>query len=185
MTGSLAFWRTAFALAVHASSAVARLVRATEARFYDACLRETLTRPATESEREAQRRSFAYGQVAMHDPTITRAQVDAVADRLPSRDGEVLPDKTFRGVDDPERGSTVARSGGPGRQSTASSVPGDPPAASAEQLVPSGTAGTSSAAWSCLAGDLDGHDAGEIDERDLHDGEGWRVSRGQRNGWEA
>lgn len=79
-----AAWRTAFALAVHASSAVARLVRATEARFYDACLRETLTRPATESDLEAQRRSFAYGQVAMHDPTITRAQVDAIADTMPA-----------------------------------------------------------------------------------------------------
>ena len=81
---TLAFWRSAFALAVHASSAVARLVRATEARFYDACLREALTRPATESDLEAQRRSFAFGQVAMHDPTITRAQVDAIADTVPA-----------------------------------------------------------------------------------------------------
>lgn len=81
---TLAFWRSAFALAVHASSAVARLVRATEARFYDACLREALTRPATESDLEAQRRSFAFGQVAMHDPTITRAQVDAIADTMPA-----------------------------------------------------------------------------------------------------
>lgn len=81
---TLAFWRSAFALAVHASAGIARIVRATEARFYDACLREALTRPATESEREEQRRSFAYGQVAMHDPTITRAQVDAIADTMPA-----------------------------------------------------------------------------------------------------
>lgn len=125
----LAFWRSLFALAVHASARFPRLVpmavvEYVDRRFYAACLRETLTRPATESEREAQRRSFAFGQVAMHDPSITRAQVDAVADTMP-------------------------------------------------------------APWSCLAGDLDGHDAGENDERDLHDGEGWRVSRGQRNGWEA
>lgn len=136
MTGSLTFWRSAFALAIHAAARFPRLVPTAvveyvDRRFYNACLRESLSRAADEynasvAERdiEAQRRSWAYGQVAMHDPTITRAQVDAVADTMP-------------------------------------------------------------APWSCLAGDLDGHDAGEIDERDLHDGEGWRVSRGQRNGWEA
>ena len=85
----LAFWRSLFALTVHASARFPRLVpmavvEYADRRFYDACLRETLTRSATESELEAQRRSFAFGQVAMHDPTITRAQVDAIADTMPA-----------------------------------------------------------------------------------------------------
>lgn len=64
--------------------------------------------------------------------------------RPPSRSGEVTEPTTGPGIDDPERGPTVARSGGPGRQPTASSVPVAPPAASAEQLAPSGTAGVDS-----------------------------------------
>ena len=85
----LAFWRSLFALTVHASARFPRLVpmavvEYADRRFYDACLRETLTRSATESELEAQRRSFAFGQVAMHDPTLTRAQVDAIADTMPA-----------------------------------------------------------------------------------------------------
>lgn len=57
----------------------------------------------------------------------------------PSRTGETTKDDV-RGVDDPERGETVPRSGGAGWQPTASSAPASP-AASAEQLAPSGTAG--------------------------------------------
>lgn len=63
--------------------------------------------------------------------------------RFPSRDGEATGAERS-GVDDLERGQTVARSGETGWQPTASSVPGDPPAASAEQLAPSGTAGVDS-----------------------------------------
>jgi hypothetical protein len=125
----LTFWRSAFALAVHASAGIARIVRATEARFYDACLRETLTRPANLSDYhetgtlEAQRRSFAYGQVAMHNDTITRADVDRVADAM------------------------------------------------AEP-------------WACVAGDVEGHDAGTVDDHDLH-GDVLYPSSGGARGWEA
>lgn len=74
----------------------------------------------------------------------TTLPADDAGDDLPSRSGEVTERKTAPGIEDPERGSAVARSGGPGWQATTSSVPGDPPAASAEQLVPSGTAGVDS-----------------------------------------
>lgn len=36
----------------------------------------------TPGEREAQRRSFAYGNVSLENPRITRAAIDAQADRL-------------------------------------------------------------------------------------------------------
>lgn len=52
--------------------------------------------------------------------------------QLPIRTGETTKDGV-RGVDDPERGETVPRSGGAGRQPTASSAPG--------AAAPSGTAG--------------------------------------------
>lgn len=38
--------------------------------------------------------------------------------------------------------------------------------------------------WSCLAGDLDGHDAGTVDDHDLHGDDIWPSSAGAR-GWEA
>jgi hypothetical protein len=38
-------------------------------------------------QREAQRRSFAFGNVAMENPRVTRALVDARADELMNRDG--------------------------------------------------------------------------------------------------
>lgn len=81
-------------------------------------------------------------------PASPPQATDGPPDRLPSRDGEATLAKTAESADDPERGSTVARSGGPGRQATTSSVPGVPPAASAEQLAPSGTAGAISRAAS-------------------------------------
>jgi hypothetical protein len=36
----------------------------------------------TEAEKETQRRSFAYGNVHMHNPSVTRELVDEVADRM-------------------------------------------------------------------------------------------------------
>jgi ribosomal protein L16 Arg81 hydroxylase len=36
----------------------------------------------TEAEQEEHRRSFAYGNVALHNPSITRAMVDRVADDM-------------------------------------------------------------------------------------------------------
>lgn len=36
----------------------------------------------SDEEREAQRRSFAYGNVALHNPDVTRAMIDAAADKL-------------------------------------------------------------------------------------------------------
>ena len=86
---TLTFWRSLFALTVHASARYPRLVPPTlvewaDRRFYAACLREALSRPPTSADAEAQRRSWAFGQVAMHDPTITRAQVDAIADTMPA-----------------------------------------------------------------------------------------------------
>ncbi|MCC6271253.1 MAG: hypothetical protein IT190_08245, partial [Microbacteriaceae bacterium] len=76
---TLAFWRAAFALAVHASARFPRLVpmavvEYVDGRFYGAAMRETLARV----EREEQRRSWAYGQVAMHNPNVTREMVDAI-----------------------------------------------------------------------------------------------------------
>lgn len=99
-----------------------------ERRFLDAGLREALRRSAAEYRDavEAQRRSFAYGQVAMHNPTITREMVDAVADAIPA----------------PE-------------------------------------------SWACLAGDVPDHDAGEIDERDLHGDVLYPSSRSNRREWIA
>lgn len=38
--------------------------------------------------------------------------------------------------------------------------------------------------WSCLAGDVEGHDAGTVDERDLHGDVLYPSSRGGK-GWEA
>lgn len=38
-------------------------------------------RTMTPAEREAQRRSFAYGNVAIDNPLVTRALVDEVAER--------------------------------------------------------------------------------------------------------
>ncbi len=38
--------------------------------------------PMTPEEREEQRRSFAYGNVAIDNPTITRANIDTAAERL-------------------------------------------------------------------------------------------------------
>jgi hypothetical protein len=35
---------------------------------------------------EAQRRSFAYGNLAIDDPTVTREDVDRAAERLLARD---------------------------------------------------------------------------------------------------
>lgn len=85
MSHRLAFWRSAFALTVHASARFPRLVPmalvdAVDRRFYDAAMRETLARV----EREEQRRSLAYGQVAMHNPNVTREMVDAIADTVPA-----------------------------------------------------------------------------------------------------
>ena len=37
----------------------------------------------TDAEREAQRRSFAYGNVHLHNPVITREMVDAAAESIP------------------------------------------------------------------------------------------------------
>ena len=84
MSRRLAFWRTAFAVAVHASARFPRLVpmavvEYVDGKFYDAAMRETLARVISDAEREEQRRSWAYGQVAMHDPTITRASVSRIA----------------------------------------------------------------------------------------------------------
>lgn len=36
----------------------------------------------TDAEREEQRRSFAYGNVKLHNPNLTREQVDATADAI-------------------------------------------------------------------------------------------------------
>ena len=36
----------------------------------------------TEVEREEQRRDFAHGNVRMHNPNLTREQVDAAADAM-------------------------------------------------------------------------------------------------------
>lgn len=89
MNRRLAFWRTLFALTVHASARFPRLVpmalvEFVDGKFYGAAIRETLARVVSEAEREAQRRSWAYGQVAMHNPNVTREQVDAIADTMPA-----------------------------------------------------------------------------------------------------
>ena len=42
-------------------------------------------RPMTRSDREAQRRSFAYGNTHIENERVTREMVDAAADRI-SRD---------------------------------------------------------------------------------------------------
>lgn len=39
----------------------------------------------TEEQREEQRRSFAYGNVAFENPNITRAMIDEAADRIKNR----------------------------------------------------------------------------------------------------
>jgi hypothetical protein len=44
---------------------------------------------ANAAEREAQRRSFAYGNVAVGNPNVTRAMVDAAADRMAAEAAEV------------------------------------------------------------------------------------------------
>lgn len=49
-------------------------------------------RPMTLEEREAQRRSFVYGNVKLHNPEITREMVDEVGD-------EMAADTTKRWVD--------------------------------------------------------------------------------------
>lgn len=36
----------------------------------------------TDAEREEQRRDFAYGNVKLHNPNLTREQVDAAADAM-------------------------------------------------------------------------------------------------------
>ena len=36
----------------------------------------------TDEEREEQRRDFAHGNVRFHNPSLTRAQVDAAADAM-------------------------------------------------------------------------------------------------------
>jgi hypothetical protein len=41
----------------------------------------------TDAEREAQRRSFAFGNVAIENPTVTREMVDRIAASLPKRAG--------------------------------------------------------------------------------------------------
>ncbi len=83
-------------------------------------------------------------QASVMARAATTLPADDAGDDLPSRDGEATGAERS-GVDDLSRGQTVARSGETGRQPTASSAPGDPPAASAELLAPSGTAGNSSA----------------------------------------
>ena len=40
--------------------------------------------PVTPAEREAQRRSFAYGNTALSNPNITREMIDAAADTIPA-----------------------------------------------------------------------------------------------------
>ena len=47
-------------------------------------LREELNRqpPMTDAQREIQRRSFAYGNVAIENPRVTRALVNEQADRI-------------------------------------------------------------------------------------------------------
>jgi len=42
--------------------------------------------PMTSEEREAQRRSFAYGNCAIDNPTVTRKVVDRAADELVRRE---------------------------------------------------------------------------------------------------
>lgn len=46
-----------------------------------ATVREVWPKPTPE-EQEEQRRSFAYGNVALHNPSITRADIDRVADEM-------------------------------------------------------------------------------------------------------
>ena len=41
----------------------------------------------TRNEREAQRRSFAYGNTKIENDLITRQTIDAEAEALPKRDG--------------------------------------------------------------------------------------------------
>jgi hypothetical protein len=57
------------------------------ARQTDGKLRELIAQaraagPMTEAQREEQRRSFAYGNVAIENPRITRAMIDAAAAEL-------------------------------------------------------------------------------------------------------
>jgi hypothetical protein len=47
-----------------------------------ALLKEARSIPMTPAEREAQRRSFVYGNTAFENDRITRELVDRVADRL-------------------------------------------------------------------------------------------------------
>ena len=86
---TLTFWRSLFALTVHASARYPRLVPMAvvewaDARLYRECLREALSRPPTSADAEAQRRSWAFGQVVMHNPNVTREMVDAIADTVPA-----------------------------------------------------------------------------------------------------
>lgn len=46
---------------------------------------------ATESDREAQRRSFAYGNTKIENDRITRQLVDKAADELKDKDSKPLP----------------------------------------------------------------------------------------------
>lgn len=50
--------------------------------------------PMTPAEREAQRRSFAYGNAALSNPNVTRELVDKVADEMAQREAVELAGST-------------------------------------------------------------------------------------------
>jgi hypothetical protein len=52
---------------------------------------EPMYRDMTATEREEQRRSFAFGNASMSNPNVTRAMVDAAADRMSWEDEETQP----------------------------------------------------------------------------------------------
>ena len=51
----------------------------------DELLEWARTQVMTPEEREAQRRSFVYGNLAIENPNITRELIDEVADQMPAK----------------------------------------------------------------------------------------------------
>lgn len=65
----------------------ARLQAATPAARLAEAIAVARTIEPTAEQREAQRRSFAYGNVAIENPLVTRAMIDEIADRSDGKGG--------------------------------------------------------------------------------------------------